>query len=452
MKKLYLLLSVLFLISYLNGQHWIQTYGEGNGVSVDQTNDGGFILIGSVNIGWEDIHIIRTNDIGDTIWTKTFFNSGGREYGYDVKQTSDDGFIILGLDSNPQSDFSLVKKTDINGEILWSQQFENFYGKSIEETSDGGYIISGHGIGYGYIGCSNIEIKKLNLLGEELWSQNNIFGYEGCEVTTGWVVQETMDGGFIVITDEMIIKLNHLGNTQWTNENMGGNYVQQTSDGGYIVLGWFNDDNNNDHISLIKSNEQGNLSWYNYFGGDCSNNCYNGRFVQETSDQGFIFFGRKGDEENWIVKTDSSGYMEWDELYEIPGYTNGGILTTDGTMVFVGRIFDNHNNTSEIFLSRTLQLLNIQSESIPHKFYLNQSYPNPFNPSTTLDFSIPFSDNVNIRVLDIVGREVDVVINEYLTNGNHRIEWSGQGHPSGIYFISFESGGFIETQKVVLMK
>ena len=109
------------------------------------------------------------------------------------------------------------------------------------------------------------------------------------------------------------------------------------------------------------------------------------------------------------------------------------------------------SDTNSFVLKRDY-LRTVKPENILIRYELYNNYPNPFNPSTTLEFSIPVSDNVNIRVLDILGKEVDIIMNQYLTKGNHRIEWNGQGHPSGIYFISFESGDFIETQKVILMK
>ena len=73
MKKLYPLLSVLFFLSFMNGQYWVRTYGQGNGVSVDETNDGGFILVSTVGDA-EAIHIIRSTSTGDSLWKKTVFN------------------------------------------------------------------------------------------------------------------------------------------------------------------------------------------------------------------------------------------------------------------------------------------------------------------------------------------------------------------------------------------
>ena len=101
MKKLYPLLSVLFLISYLDGQDWLRTYGgdeQDIGWCVQETNDGGFVIVGqesSFGNGGRDVYIIKTNINGDTLWTKSYGypSDDGGNY---IEQTTDNGYIITG--------------------------------------------------------------------------------------------------------------------------------------------------------------------------------------------------------------------------------------------------------------------------------------------------------------------------------------------------------------------
>jgi len=152
MKKL--IITCLFILPfYLFGQEeeWSQTFGEGydsGGYSVEQTNDGGFIITGhTYTSGKSDIYLIKTDENGEEEWNQTF---GGTEEdgGYSVEQTNDGGFIITGVTSsngNGEGDVYLIK-TDENGEEEWGQTFggtENDVGTSVEQTNDGGFIITG---------------------------------------------------------------------------------------------------------------------------------------------------------------------------------------------------------------------------------------------------------------------------------------------------------------------
>jgi hypothetical protein len=79
-------------------------------------------------------------------------------------------------------------------------------------------------------------------------------------------------------------------------------------------------------------------------------------------------------------------------------------------------------------------------------------YPNPFNPTTTIEFALPSNEHVNISVYNIIGQKVDEIINDNFESGIHKFNWNASHLASGIYLIKFDGGKFHSVQKAVLMK
>lgn len=94
---------------------------------------------------------------------------------------------------------------------------------------------------------------------------------------------------------------------------------------------------------------------------------------------------------------------------------------------------------------------NISTEA-PGEFYVSQNYPNPFNPATKLKFQLPKSGQVKLTVFDVLGKELETLVNEELLAGTYEYEWNGISRPSGVYFYRLEASGFTETRKMVLVK
>jgi len=88
----------------------------------------------------------------------------------------------------------------------------------------------------------------------------------------------------------------------------------------------------------------------------------------------------------------------------------------------------------------------------PDSFVLGQNYPNPFNPTTTIRFSIQNKSNVKITILNAIGEEVAVVLNEEKEAGFHQVEFNAANLPSGVYFYQLRAGSFVQTKKMILMK
>ncbi len=129
---------------------WTKTYGGKGpdlGQSVQQTIDNGFIITGYTTIeGIRNLYLLKTDLNGDTLWTKSY-STGFEDIGLSVQQTSDDGFIITGFSYRPNTGEDVILiKTDNIGDIIWTKTYggqSHDDGASVQQTSDGGYIIAG---------------------------------------------------------------------------------------------------------------------------------------------------------------------------------------------------------------------------------------------------------------------------------------------------------------------
>ncbi|MCX6841446.1 MAG: hypothetical protein NTX53_04065 [candidate division WOR-3 bacterium] len=251
-------LAAILVPSFLTAQITFQrTYGgwfDDFGQSVLQTRDGGYVVTGwtySFGAGAADAWLVRTDSQGDTLWTKTYGYSND-DVGQSVWQTVDGGYILAGYTFSlgaGHDDLWLVK-TDSLGNTLWTKTYGGAGwddGFAVQQTSDLGYIITGSTSSFG-AGVSDVYLVRTDAGGDTLWTRT--FG--GPYSDGGLSVQQTADRGFIVTgytqsfgagyEDVWLIKTDDLGDSLWTRTFGGwdyerGNSVQQTSDGGYVIVG-----------------------------------------------------------------------------------------------------------------------------------------------------------------------------------------------------------------------
>ena len=89
---------------------------------------------------------------------------------------------------------------------------------------------------------------------------------------------------------------------------------------------------------------------------------------------------------------------------------------------------------------------------VPATYALESAYPNPFNPVTTLNFSLPESQEVMLQVYNLQGRVIETLLNSNMDAGYHTLQWNADNHVSGVYFVKMIAGEYVDTQKLMLVK
>jgi hypothetical protein len=125
------------------------------------------------------------------------------------------------------------------------------------------------------------------------------------------------------------------------------------------------------------------------------------------------------------------------------------------------RLQDETGNLKEAFLksgeeitigNKQVSRLMVKGDVIPDLYALEQNYPNPFNPSTVIQYSLPQTENVKLIIYNLLGEQVDVLVDEYQQAGKYKFNFDASSLPSGIYFYRIIAGSFSQTNKMLLVK
>lgn len=419
-----ILLTTCCLLAYGSPDTlWTRTYGgSANEVAyaICETYNGGFIIAGLTSTfgsGPQDIYIVKIDNNGDTVWTRTI---GGISFeaAHGVCETSDSCYVIAGYTESfgaGGKDVYLLK-LDAEGTELWNKIYggpQQDCSYSVCETQDGGLVVVGYRDGPSGWVKGDLWILKTDLSGDTVWTKT----YGGAGQDYGVSIKETSDNGFIIAginsfqsaggKDVWLVKTDANGDTAWTRTYGGaledvGYGVHMTSDNGYIVAGYI--DGTGEWTAgdawLLKMDAAGDTVWTKVYGGNGEDFGFD---VFPTHDGGYIIGGTHATSggDMWLLKTDAAGDTVWTKDYGGAGHESclGLVVASDSGYVMAGHTSSFGAGAIDFYVVRTEPDMGVAEET---KTAASEQY----EWATIISGPLILPKNKTYRVFDVSGRVV----------------------------------------------
>jgi len=447
---------------------------------------------------------IATDDNGNSYITGRFANTAI--------------FGSYSLTSSGNNDI-FVAKMDVNGNWLWAtkasgSESEGGYGIAIDDSGNSyvtGMFESTVTFGSNSLtssGSDDIFVAKMDATGNWLWAtqaggSNYDYGFaitiddSGNSYVTGMFESTVTFGSYSLnssgLGDIFVAKMDTTGNWLWATQAGGGlddycGRIAMDDNGNSYVTGSFYDTATFGSYSLTSSGEGdifvakidaiGNWLWVTQAGGvesdggnaiaiDDNGNSYVSGSFNDTATFGSYSLTSSGSVINiFVAKMDSNGIWLWATQAGGSNYGSGlGIAIDDNSNCYVTgyfagtTIFGSYSLTSsgnwDIFVAKLGNNTSVENEMIPTKMELS-NYPNPFNPTTIIEFSIQNNSNIELSIHNIKGQKIKSLLSDQMSVGEHSIVWNGEDASgkkvsSGVYLYKLKVNGKTEAVKKCLL-
>ncbi|MDT3695496.1 MAG: T9SS type A sorting domain-containing protein [Ignavibacterium sp.] len=414
------------------GENWVGFADTLNGGPVNYFEDvtiipnepGGFIYVSNY------YGVYRSTDDGQMWQSTSFTDPGARNIGINTN-----GYMFFG--NNLASWFGIYRSTDLG--LNWERH--TFLGvSSMVYLRDGSVLTGCYDPGSGSFGIYKTTNNGSN------WINTNTIS--GLDYPSDFVL-DTNDDVYVFIGglnyDGVYLSSNN-GNS-WANYGLSGYHpvtCLSIDSSGYLWAGAhqegvYRTEGRTVPVELITFSASVNendviLNWTT---------------ATEINNQGFEIERS----EKLEVRNENT-----DEDWENIGFINGNGTTTEiRHYTFIDHDVNNgcyNYRLKQLDFDGSFEYSNIVEVKvrIPFEFFLSQNYPNPFNPSTIIKYSLKDDGKVSLKIFNSLGEEVRTLVNEIKPAGNYEVEFNASNLPSGVYIYSIQSGDFVSSKKMILLK
>ena len=426
---------------------------------------------------WQYAYICKMSPNGDLLWELTDVDSTDALSNSLAIAPNGDIFWAILVPGNVNKP-SMIYRISPQGNIVWQKVIDKIPADGVINAiaTDSNYLIVAQG---------NNQTRKIMIFDHD---GNLLFEpwYLSLQFITGLIVKDNYlyisghkPGGIISNYQSEIYKINFSGNIIWSDiiQDMTYPRIVFGNDNHLYLSGRYSADGqgaSHDWMRIVKfDNETGQRIWERYWNGDNppvsgqTFNCnplsiavhpeggvvvagYSQKFGAvdiNSTDAVAVSYDSQGDERfkirydyepNWFVADFSAALFE------------------GNTLVAFGKAAENYNSgfLRQLFFTKWNNVTGVEPEPgiLPTDYQLYQNYPNPFNPTTTIKFSTPLGTHCVLKVFNLLGKEMETLVDEYLPAGNYSVQFTGQNLPSGIYIYELRTENFSTAKKMTVIK
>ncbi len=476
---------------------WVRTFNgndnqndEGMGICVD--SDGCVYVVGAAQYTGKayDVVIVKYSSDGVEQWAMAYheIDAALNDKGVAITVDNNSNIYITGYATGQDGKKDIITaKYDRYGNTIWSRVEDGNFafdseGSALKVNANGDVYVTG------YVTTSannaDIAVLKYNSNGEKQWLRVIDGGVSQEDKAWGIVIDETDNiyiSGYATMqnrgTDYYTAKLDNAGNVIWSKTYDGGGNqgdkawgIVVDTDGCIYVTGEATDAYNNINYVTINYLNSGVENWIrSYDGTGHGTDIPTSIGIMTIWGYKFIIVTGKswGTEGNYDYATvryyAPYGYQTQVNRYSYTGNSDdmatdlaitntSKILVTGASQLVFDNSYSSYISTIEIVPSNDVKNFGTNENTTPEYFTLHQNYPNPFNPSTVIKFELSQNSQIKLAVYDILGKELSVIVNDYLTAGSYSFTYTNSSLSSGVYFYELTSGSHRDIKKMTLIK